>query len=154
MSDKLNINNEMSALDRKQRDFYDSLSEEERKKFSGYLMLKWGSAVSGGYDLESYYLLAFNERVNPNYFELSRHPKLQWLLCTSGSPGVGTQRHYFPRTGGKGSGNVRVQVLQKLYPLLKTDEIQLLAEINDTRDIENLARQHGWTDQELRVFKK
>ncbi len=34
MSDKLNIANEMRQFDRKNRDFYNELSDEERKKFS------------------------------------------------------------------------------------------------------------------------
>ena len=51
MSDKLNIGNEMRQFDRKNRQFYDELTEEERKKFSPYLMIRWGSAVEGSRDL-------------------------------------------------------------------------------------------------------
>lgn len=154
MADKLNINNEMAEFDLKNRKFYDDLTEEERKKFSSFLMLKWGSAVSGSFEMEAYYLRSVNENVNPSFFELSRHPKLQWLICTTASPGLGKQRHYYPKTGSTGGQNVKTKTLHQLFPLLKNDEIALLAELNDTRDIENLAREHGWTDQELRVFKK
>ena len=45
MSDKLSIGNEMRQFDLKNRKFYDELTEEERKKFSPYLMIRWGSAV-------------------------------------------------------------------------------------------------------------
>ena len=34
--DKLSIGNEMMQLDRKNRELYDSLTEEERKKISNY----------------------------------------------------------------------------------------------------------------------
>ena len=78
--DKLNINNEMACFDRKDRKFYDSLSDEERKKFSNYLMIRWGSAVEGSRDLQEFYVIATNERLNKHFFNLSRHPKLQWLL--------------------------------------------------------------------------
>ena len=44
--DKLNIRNEMAQLDRKNRDFYDELTDEERRKFSTFLMIRWSSAVS------------------------------------------------------------------------------------------------------------
>ena len=47
MSDRLHISNEMRQLDVKNRDFYDELDSEERKKFSTFLMLRWGSAVEG-----------------------------------------------------------------------------------------------------------
>jgi hypothetical protein len=48
MSDKLNIANEMRQLDRKNRKFYDELTDEERKKFSLYLMIRWGSSIENG----------------------------------------------------------------------------------------------------------
>jgi hypothetical protein len=151
---KLDIKVEMTALDRKQRDFYNSLTAEEKKKFSAFSMLKCSSAVTnGGFDLEAYYLRATNDNVNTNFFELNRHTQLQWLLFTTVSPGLGTQRHYYPRSESK-KKNTKHQILQGFYPMLKQDEIELLAELNDIRDIEDLARQNGWTDQELRVFKK
>jgi len=47
MSDKLSIQNEMRAFDSKDRGFYDSLTDEERKKFSTFLMMKYGANVEG-----------------------------------------------------------------------------------------------------------
>ena len=55
MSEKLNIANEMRCLDTKDRKFYDSLTEEERKKFSNFLMIRWSSAVQGSAELQEYY---------------------------------------------------------------------------------------------------
>ena len=62
MTDKLNIANEMAVFDRKDRTFYDSLTDEERKKFSPFLMIRWGSAVEGSRDLQEFYVIATNER--------------------------------------------------------------------------------------------
>ena len=45
--DKLSINNEMGVFDRKDREFYDSLTVDERKKFSNFLMIRYGSSVQG-----------------------------------------------------------------------------------------------------------
>ena len=56
MSDKLNIANEMRQLDRKNRRFYRDLTDEERKKFSNYLMIRWASCVEGSPDLQEFYL--------------------------------------------------------------------------------------------------
>jgi hypothetical protein len=58
MSDPLNIKNEMARFDQKDRAFYDSLTEEERKKFAPFLMIRWGSSVGGNADLQSYYLMS------------------------------------------------------------------------------------------------
>jgi hypothetical protein len=53
-SDKLNIKNEMAAFDTKDRNFYKSLTPEERKKFGLYLMIRWGASVQGQPELEEY----------------------------------------------------------------------------------------------------
>ena len=58
--DKLHIANEMSCFDRKDRNFYNSLTDEERKKFSNYLMIRWGSAVTGSKDLQEFYLFSLS----------------------------------------------------------------------------------------------
>ena len=86
--DKLNINNEMAQLDRKNRTFYDSLTDEERKKFSNYLMIRWGSAVHGDREIQEYYVQSCNHYLNKHFFAVNRHPKLQWLSATAVSPGI------------------------------------------------------------------
>jgi hypothetical protein len=89
MSDKLNIANEMRCLDSKDRNFYDSLTDEERKKFSNFLMIRWSSSIQGSSELQEYYLIACNERLNKHFFDINKHPKLQWLCATSISPWYG-----------------------------------------------------------------
>lgn len=149
-TDPLYIGNEMTAFDRKDRAYYDKFTDEERKKFSTYLMLRWGATVDGSSDLQAYYLMATNERVNKNFFDIGRHPKLQWLTCTTVSPSMGKQRHQWLGTKKK-EGNTKAQkFLAKLYPNLKQDEIELLAKINDKRDIDDLARRHGLDDKTIK----
>ena len=82
MSDKLNISNEMRQLDAKNRDFYDELTPEERKKFSTFLMVRWGSAVDGSQEIQEYYVQSTNHYLNKHFFTMHRHPKLQWLMAT------------------------------------------------------------------------
>ena len=150
-NDPLYIGNEMAAFDRKDRDYYDKFTDEEKKKFSTYLMLRYGASVAGSSDLQAYYLMATNERVNKNFFDLNKHPKLQWLLCTSVSPAMGKQHHYWQGTKKKEGNNKAQKFLAKLYPTLKQDEIDLLAQINDKRDIERLARELGLDDKQIKA---
>jgi len=150
--DKLSLNNELKQLDHKNRDFYDELDDTEKKKFSTYLMMKYSANVEGDPDLQEWYLRASNERVNKNFFDLGQHPKLQWLLCTSVSPNMGSHRHYW-------LSNKKVDIpkktkvikfLTKLYPYMKEDEIHLLSQINDDADILELAQKLGLSDQEIK----
>ena len=135
--DKLSINNEMAVFDRKDRDFYNSLTDDERKKFSNYLMIRYGSSVQGSRDLQEFYLIACNERLNKHFFTINRHPKLQWLCATTVSPGIGTQRHQWiaPKKKEPGAGSIKKQ-LAELFPHMKDDEINLLAELNTKKDID------------------
>ena len=151
MSDKLNINNEMAQLDRKNRGFYDELTDEERKKFSLYLMLRWSSAVQAAGNIQSYYVMSCNENLNKNYFNISKHPKLQWLCATAVSPGMGKQNHYWQAAKKKeGSNNKAIKFLTEQFPELKDDEIKLLAELNDKSDLTDMARKLGWDDKRIK----
>lgn len=152
MSDKLNIANEMRAFDKKDRMFYRELTDEERKKFSTFLMIRWGSSVQGSTELQQYYLLSCNENLNKHFFELSRHPELQWLLATTVSPGMGSFRHdWIKQKKREGSNNKAVKFLRQIYPAYSEDELELLAQINDTADLKQLAREHGWDDKRIKA---
>ena len=149
--DKLSINNEMAQLDTKNRDFYDELNEEERKKFSTYLMLRYAASVEGGPDIQEWYLRVTNERINANFFDLGKHPKLQWLLCTTVSPDMGRQRHYWQASKKKeGNNSKALKFLTKLYPHLRTDELELLAELNDAKELKAVAKTMGMSDSEIK----
>lgn len=150
-SDPLYIGNEMAAFDRKDRNYYDKFTDEQRKQFSTYLMLRYGASVNGSTDLQSYYLMATNERVNKWFFDLNKHPKLQWLSCTTVSPNMGKQNHYWQKSKPKeGNNNKAQKFLSRLYPNTKSDEIELLATINDKRDLDNLARELGFDDKQIK----
>lgn len=144
MTDKLNIANEMAHFDRKDRGFYDELTLDERKRFSNYLMIRWGSAVQGSTDLQSFYVISCNERLNKNFFDINRHPRLQWLCATTVSPGLGEHRHLWiaPRKREPGASGVKKQ-LAEIYPTLKDDEIALMAELNTKKDIDAYLRAAG-----------
>ncbi len=151
MSDKLTIANEMRQFDSKNRRFYRDLTDEERKKFSTFLMIRWGSSVQGSTELQQYYLLSCNENLNKHFFELSRHPELQWLLATTVSPGMGSFRHdWIKQKKREGSNSKAVKFLRQIYPERKEDELELLAQINTTADLKQLAKEHGWDDKRIK----
>lgn len=145
MSDKLSINNEMAVFDRKDRTFYDNLTDEERKKFSTFLMIRYGSSVLGSQDLQEFYVISCNERLNKHFFALHKHPKLQWLMATTVSPGMGTQRHQWIKPKAKevsAPGSVKKQ-LAELFPNMKQDELELMANITTKKELDQYLRDHG-----------
>lgn len=144
MSDKLNIGNEMRQLDRKNRNFYRDLTDEERKKFSNYLMIRWASCVEGSRELQEFYLIATNERLNKHFFNIGRHPELQWLCATAISPDLGTPRHNWisPKKKEPGASSMKKQ-LAELFPTYKEDEIALLASMTTKKELDQHIRDHG-----------
>ena len=135
----------MAVFDRKDRDFYDNLTDEERKKFSNFLMIRYGSSVLGSRELQEFYVISCNERLNKHFFALHKHPKLQWLMATTVSPGMGTQRHQWiaPKKKEAGpAGSVKKQ-LAELFPNMKQDELELMASITTKKELDQYLKDHG-----------
>ena len=156
MADKsspLYIGNEMAAYDRKDRAYYDKFTDEERKQFSTYLMLRYGASTNSRKSLvNAYYLRATNENVNKYFFDLNKHPKLQWLMCTTVSPKEGNQFHYWlaaKKKEGKSTNKLR-KVVASLYPNMKTDEMDLFLEMNTEEEIKEYCKELGWTDDRIK----
>jgi len=131
-------------FDRKVRTFYDDLTAEEKKKFSNYLMIRWGSAVEGSRDLQEFYVIACNERFNKHFFNISKHPKLQWLLATTVSPDLGTPRHPWIAPKKKEAGlSAKRKALMEIYPHYKDDDIDVMAQITTQKEIDAYNRAAG-----------
>ena len=146
MSDRLHIGNEMKMFDRKVRSFYDDLTDEEKKKFSPYLMIRWGSSVEGSRELQEFYVIATNERLNKHFFNINttQHKKLQWLMATSVSPDMGAFRHTWIAPKKKEGGNSEVRKsLAELYPDMKDADLDTLAAITTKEEVRALLKQHG-----------
>ena len=147
--DKLHIRNEMKQLDRKNRGFYDELTDEERKKISLYLMIRWSSSVDAGADMQEYYIQSCNHFLNKKFFSINRHPRLQWLCATAVSPNLGSFDHQYIKFKKKDPGpNEAKKQLTKLYPNMKMSDIETLAAVIDRKDLREYLREHGGTDQD------
>jgi len=135
----------LRALDTKDRDFYDNLGPELQKKFSGYMGLRWGSSVRGSADLEEYYLASANINANSGFFSIPKeHAKLQWLVLTTISPGLGSQYHeWIPKPGMTKDGNKQKHsVLCRLYPSAKLADIDVMSELMSDVEFKQLVEDH------------
>jgi hypothetical protein len=138
------LNKILGALDRKDMKFWDQCTPEQQKKIAPFLLNRYMSIVKGNKDLHAYYLMATNQRVNVNYFALSKHPKLVWQLLCTVSPGMGNQFHQWIGNKKKNNNNsdIRKQ-LAALYPNYKEDELDLLASITSAQELKELAEASG-----------
>jgi hypothetical protein len=85
----------LNALDRKDYAWFDTLSEEQQRKFVAFMMIKYMSYLKGSSALSAYYVMSTDSNANKYFFNeyVSKHPKLQWLMLCASSPGKGKQFH-------------------------------------------------------------
>lgn len=152
--DKLHIQNEMLQLDRKNREFYDELTDEEKKKFSTFVLLRWGCTIQGDPEFQKYYIQSCNEQVNKHFWDLNKHPKLQWLLLTCISPNMGTFKHEWIGYSGKQSKNKRVKILANLYPDKKMSDLETLEKLMSKEEFLDMLKSLGWQDKDIKEALK
>ena len=78
MADKIPLKDMLSAMDRRDFDWYSNLADEQKKTFSSWLFLRYASSAKGKDKDEV--LLNTNEFVNKNYTDLYKHEDLMWKL--------------------------------------------------------------------------
>lgn len=146
------LDNVLPAIDRKDTDWWETLTPAQQKKFSSWLYMRYTSSVTGNPDLARYYLLAVNELVNKKFSDVRKHPKLQYLLMTSASPGMGKQFHQFiaPPKMGKDNKKSNIKLFEKLYPNANSQELEILAAINSEEDILEHLISLGYSDKEIK----
>jgi hypothetical protein len=87
-----------------------------------------------------------NQIYNKNWNELgTRHPQLQWqLLCATHNASSSMRQHqWIGFKKKKGDNSKGVKLLEKIYPNMKQDEIELLANLSTKKELKVLAEEHG-----------
>lgn len=148
----ISLESVLPAIDRKDVDWWETLTPAQQKKFSAWLYMRYTSNVTGNADLARYYLLAVNERVNKKFSDVRKHPKLQYLLMTTASPDMGKQFHQFiaPPKMGKENKKSNVKLFEKLYPNANRQELEILSTINSEEDILEHLISLGYSDKEIK----
>ncbi|GEM_PF-1919563 len=158
---KLNMFDALRAMDLKNRDFYDNLNEQEKKGFAPFVMVRWASSVSHSMaEMDEWWLKATNQRFNMNLLNLNsettKHPKLQWLMATTTSPGMGAMKHqwigYKKKTGKVNNKIKNFLILQ--FPTLSDDEIIFLMTTITNKELKQYAQDLGYNDNDIRsIFR-
>lgn len=141
----INLNAMLGAMDVGDGDFYTRLNEEQRKEFSAWLAMRWASSVPG--DLKT--LRRVNNRVNVKFSNLADHPELQWRLIASCGTGI-KRRHEFIPPPKKQKKNKLIEIMGELFPMLSTDELDVLMAVNSREDIKTMLEDLGLDNKEIK----
>jgi hypothetical protein len=151
---KLDIKRELNAVDQKNYDFYTNLTDEEKKAFSPYILMRYTASVQmPDRDIQEWYLEMTNEMVNKNHWDLSKnHKELLWKLFAATGTGVNCYHPYLA-AGKKEKANKIEKLLVELYPAMKMSDIKMLAAIMDKQDKEELFDKMGFDKKQRKEYE-
>lgn len=145
----LDIFRTLEAIDRKDKSYYANLTEDEKKGFAPPVVMRWLSGVSDKSGLSEYYTVMTNEIVNIGFWELSKHPELQYLLMTL--VGCGKKQGHQWIAGPKKAKTRKVDELFRMkFPNVNDKELDILWEINSTDSVRQLAIDFGFDDKQIK----
>jgi hypothetical protein len=150
----LDIKRELRAVDQKDYNFYYNLSDEEKKAFSPYILMRYTSnAQINERDIQEWYVEMTNELVNKNHWQLSKnHKGLLWKLFAASGTGINVYHPYLA-AGKKEKANKIEKLLCELNPTMKMDEIKLLASMMDKKDKEELFDKMGFDKKQRKEYE-
>ena len=141
---KLPLKDILAAVDMGAKTVWDELDDEERKQVSFWLLNRYVSSVAGNREDQELAVFKTNEYYNKDYMVVSKHQKLMWqLLCMSGAWGKIKFHPYIGFKKKTGNNNAVLKFLEQLYPNMKQNEVELLAEISTKKELKDLAEEHG-----------
>ena len=151
-TNKLPLKDILAAIDMNAKSVWDELSDDDRKQVSFYLLNRYASAMKGSKEQKELQILKTNQYYNKNFFTLSTHKKLLWfLLCMTASDKKNIRYHEWIGYKFKESNNNKAfKFLEKLYPNKKIDELRLLANINTTKELKELAEDLGMSKEQIK----
>lgn len=153
MAAKLDIKRELEAVDTRNYDFYSNLTDEEKKAFSPFILMRYTSNVQGDADIQEWFLETTNEMVNKNHWNLSKnHKALLWKLFAATGPGIKCYHPYLA-AGKKEKVNKIEKLLAEQNPAMKLDEIKIKASLMDKRDIEELFDSLGFDKKQRKDYE-
>lgn len=149
MAEKLDIFRVLNAANDKQREFYDELTEDERKAMQPVLVMRWMSGTQNPLQL-----LLINECLNQYVFPLYRDKQLLWNLLVASNVGK-KQRYTWNKLPAKvdPSRPTCVKVLQQYYHYSTKEAIQALRLLT-REDVLILAEALGYQQEDISKIKK
>jgi hypothetical protein len=150
---KLDIKRELSAVDQKNYNFYANLTDDERKAFSPYILMRYTASVQGDRETQEWFLENTNEFVNKHHWHLSKnHKALLWQLFAAVGTGVNCYHPYLA-AGKKQKANKIEKLLCELYPAMKMSDIKTMASMMDKQDREELFDKMGFDKKQRKEYE-
>ena len=149
----LDIKRELAAVDLRNYNFYDNLTDAEKKVFSPYVLMRYISNVNGNRELQEWFVEMTNELVNKDHWVLSKdHKALLWKLYAG--CGIGKKEfHQYIKAGSKEKAVKIEKLLATIHPVMKMSDIKLLASMMTKDDREELYDKMGFDKKQRKEYE-
>lgn len=147
---RLDLDLVLPAIDRKDLNYYDRLSDEDKKLYVPLVFMRYMSSLGPQSDSAAYAVMITNEIVNKFLFQLGKHPELlHMLLCLTGTD----KKQYRPYIGAKTkttSSKVIDEFLIGLHPTINETELNILKNQHDKDTLQKLGEDAGLSKAEIK----
>lgn len=149
----LDIKKELASVDLRDYDFYSKLTDQEKKEFSPYILMRYVSNVDGDRELQEWFISMTNELVNKDHWTLSKnHKDLLWKLFAG--CGIGSRLyHPYLKAGTKEKAVKIEKLLAEIYPAAKLSDIKLYAKMMTKQDKEELFDKMGFDKKQRKEYE-
>jgi len=146
---KLDLFETLHAIDTRNFDYYNNLTEDEKKGYSPLVLMRYMSSLNSQNPNAAYAVMATNEIVNLGFWNLTKHPELQHkLLCLAGL-GSKQYRSWLAAKNTKQSNKIDQWLLDR-FPQLNDDELSILKSSYDIESWTSLVKGSGASDAEVK----
>jgi hypothetical protein len=149
-----------SAVNRKDRNWWEQLSDDQRKKFSSWLYSRYMSIVRhNNPDMHRYYVMGTNNIINRYLSGLTKnHAKLIYLLMTTLPNEFARADHqYIPpmkKNKADKKTNNKMRILSQLNPSFKDEDLEALASVMTDDEFTDVMASHGWESKKIKAELK
>ncbi len=138
----LDLKSMLRAVDKRDKDWYNRLSDDDKKLFAPFIAMRYVSSVKSDTFFQEHYLEMCNEFVNKHHWTLSKnHKGLIWKLMSM----CGAYENFFHQyiaAPKKQTKNKFTQTLLDKNPTMKQDDAELLSTIMSKTEQNQYIKEH------------
>lgn len=138
----------LAKLSSRDLQWYDRLSDEDKKAASPFVIARWMTGTS-----DQAQLVRINTFVNPYGFSLGQEKPLLFKLLAAAATGKSKRYKWMKAPGAKSATKLRLEVIKQYYEA-STREALSYANTIEPEDILTMAEELGWEQDELKKLKK
>lgn len=147
---KLELSKVLNALDTGDKNFYNSLTSEEKKAYTPLILMRYMSSLGDQSRNKEYAIIATNDLVNIGFWQLSKYPDLQHLLLCAAGLGSKQYHQWIPAKGKRSKESAIDAFFIELYNDINDIELEILKGYYDKDSFKQLLIDAGKSDKEIK----